>query len=216
VQWRMVDYKELPGNIGYVALNDFGSNDAVKQWGALLPKILATNGLILDLRLNGGGSSSIGYDILASLVTKPFLGSRQVMRTYNPTHRARGASLQFTEDPPTEVQPRGQGYGTKPIVVLTGPATYSAAEDFMVAWKNSRRGKTIGEPTGGSTGQPLFITLPGGGTARICTKRDTFPDGTEWVGKGIEPDIVIRPTIADVQAGKDPVLEAAIRAVTTN
>ena len=211
----VVDYKQLPDAIGYVALNDFGSNEAVKQWNALLPRILATNGLILDLRLNGGGSSNIGWDILASLVTEPFLGSRQVMRTYNPTLRARGASLQFVETAPSKIQPRDQGYGTKPIVVLTGPATYSAAEDFMVAWKNAKRGKTIGEPTGGSTGQPLFITLPGGGSARICTKRDTFPDGTEWVGKGIEPDIVVRPTVADIQAGRDPVVEAAIKAVTT-
>jgi C-terminal processing protease CtpA/Prc len=94
-------------------------------------------------------------------------------------------------------------------VVLSGPATFSAAEDFLVAWKNSGRGKVIGEPSGGSTGQPLVFQLPGGGSARVCTKRDTFPDGTEWVGKGIAPDILVRPTLADVRAGRDTVLEQA-------
>ena len=95
-------------------------------------------------------------------------------------------------------------------MVLSGPATFSAAEDFLVAWKNSGRGKIIGEASGGSTGQPLSFALPGGGSARVCTKKDMFPDGAEWVGKGIQPDIVVQATVADVQAGKDTVLNRAL------
>jgi C-terminal processing protease CtpA/Prc len=79
-----------------------------------------------------------------------------------------------------------------------------------VAWKNSARGKIVGEASGGSTGQPLFFELPGGGNARVCTKRDTYPDGTEWVGNGIAPDILVRPTVADIRAGRDTVLERAL------
>ena len=94
-------------------------------------------------------------------------------------------------------------------MLLIGPATFSAAEDFLVAWKNSDRGKIIGEPSAGSTGQPLFFQLPGGRSACVCTKRDTFPDGTEWVGKGIE-DILVRPTIADARTGRDTVLDRAV------
>jgi len=41
-------------------------------------------------------------------------------------------------------------------------------------------------------------------------KRDTFPDGTEWVGKGIEPDILVRPIAADVRVGRDTVLDRAV------
>jgi carboxyl-terminal processing protease len=118
--------------------------------------------------------------------------------------------MDFTEVPAEQVSPRPNGYTLKPVVVLSGPATYSAAEDFLVAWKNSGRGKIIGEPSGGSTGQPLSFALPGGGTARVCTKKDMFPDGAEWVGKGIEPDILVRATVADVQAGRDPVLNRAL------
>jgi C-terminal processing protease CtpA/Prc len=89
-------------------------------------------------------------------------------------------------------------------------ATFSAADGFLVAWKNSGRAKIVGKPNGGSTGQLLSITLPGGGTARVCTKKDTFPDGTEWVGKGIVPDILVHPALADVQAGRDTALERAL------
>src|SRR2546430_16836456 len=96
--------------------------------------------------------------------------------------------------PPDEIQPREGPRFSRPVAVLIGPATFSAAEDFLVAWKNSGRGKTIGEPSGGSTGLPLSFQLPGGGSARVCTKRDTFPDGTEWVGKGIEADVLGRAT----------------------
>jgi carboxyl-terminal processing protease len=68
----------------------------------------------------------------------------------------------------------------------------------------------VGEPTGGSTGQPLMFNLPGGGLARVCTKRDTYPDGREFVGVGIQPQVLVRPTVEDFRAGRDTVLEAAL------
>ena len=206
-----LDWRMLPqGNVAYVALNDFGANDLVKLWSEAFPKISTASAIILDVRLNGGGSSSIGFEVIRSLVDRPVPTSRQVMRRYNPTDRARGTLMEWTELPADELQVRAGSHYSGPVVVLIGPATFSAAEDFLVAWKNSGRGKMIGEPSGGSTGQPLFFQLPGGGSARVCTKRDTFPDGTEWVGKGIEPDILVRPTVADIRAGRDTVLERAL------
>lgn len=208
--WRILPQ----GNIAYVALNDFGTNDLVKQWSQAFPKISAASAIILDLRLNSGGSSDIGYEVIRSLVDRPVPASRQVMRRYNPTDRARGTLMEWTELPADNIQPSEGPHFSGPVAVLLGPATFSAAEDFLVAWKNSNRGKMIGEPSGGSTGQPLYFQLPGGGSARVCTKRDTFPDGTEWVGKGIEPDILVRPTVADVRAGRDTVLERAVGFLT--
>lgn len=206
-----LDWRILPqGNIAYVALNDFSTEDLVKRWTDAMPKLFAASALVLDVRLNGGGSSDIGYEVIRTLVDRPVPTSRQVMRQYNPTDRARGSLMEWTELPAENIDPREGTRFHGPVVVLTGPATYSAAEDFLVAWKNSGRGKTVGEPSGGSTGQPLSFQLPGGGSARVCTKRDTFPDGTEWVGKGIDPDILVRPTFAEVRAGTDTVLERAV------
>jgi C-terminal processing protease CtpA/Prc len=99
------------------------------------------------------------------------------------------------------------------VALLVGPRTFSAAEDFAMAFDVMKRGILVGEATAGSTGQPLVFDLPGGGTARICVKRDSYPDGREFVGKGIQPTIVVAPTVADLRAGRDPVLERAVAAL---
>ncbi|WP_432378347.1 S41 family peptidase [Duganella sp. P38] len=97
-----------------------------------------------------------------------------------------------------------------PVAVLTGPQTYSAGEDFVLSFTIMQRGLTIGEATGGSTGQAINFTLPGGGAARVCAKRDTYPDGREFVGAGVAPSVEVRQTVAGLRAGRDPVLERAL------
>ncbi len=67
-----------------------------------------------------------------------------------------------------------------------------------------------GGATGGGPGRPRSIGLAGGGKARICVKRDTYPDGTAFVGKGIAPDVEAHQTVAALRAGQDPVLERAV------
>jgi hypothetical protein len=65
-------------------------------------------------------------------------------------------------------------------------------------------------PTAGSTGQPLFIDLPGEGSARICTKRNIMIDGSEFIGKGIQPDKLGSEPVSDVRAGVGSALEVAL------
>ena len=55
-----------------------------------------------------------------------------------------------------------------------------------------------------------MFTLPGGGTARVCAKRDYYADGREFIGVGIIPDIQVRPTVKGIASEKDEVLEAAL------
>lgn len=99
-----------------------------------------------------------------------------------------------------------------PVVVLAGNGTASAAEDFLVTLRQlpDRDIPVIGQTSFGSTGQPLPLELPGGLSARICTKRDTFRDGTDFVGSGITPDIEIVPTVEDIVRGRDVVLAKAL------
>ena len=78
----------------------------------------------------------------------------------------------------------------------------------------SKRGIKIGQTTGGSTGQPLFFDLTKNGFARICTKKDVYPDGKEFIGVGIKPDIEVRETVLSIQEHKDIVLEKAIEQLT--
>jgi C-terminal processing protease CtpA/Prc len=81
-----------------------------------------------------------------------------------------------------------------PTTLLIGHNTASAAEDFLIYADNQKHMTKIGENSFGSTGQPLFIELPGGGYARICTKKDTYPNGREFVGFGVKPDIIVKNT----------------------
>jgi C-terminal processing protease CtpA/Prc len=69
------------------------------------------------------------------------------------------------------------------------------------------RGLIIGMPSGGSTGNPIGFVFPGGGGVMFCSKKDTYPDGTEFVGVGIVPDIEVRETVSSflskVETGND-------------
>lgn len=76
-------------------------------------------------------------------------------------------------------------------------------------------GVIIGEPTGGSTGQPLSFRLPGGGTGRVCTLQTRYADGRDFVGNGVQPKVRVTPTLADFRAGKDTVLDAALAYLRT-
>lgn len=96
-----------------------------------------------------------------------------------------------------------------PTVILTGNDTGSAAEDFLIYADGQKHITKIGEKTNGSTGQPLLIELPGGGSALICTKKATYKDGREFVGVGIKPDIEVIKTVPDFLKDKDPALEKA-------
>ncbi len=61
----------------------------------------------------------------------------------------------------------------------------SERRDFLVAYDQMRRGAIFGEPTAGSTGQPLFFRLPGGGSARVRSKHDSYADGREFDAIGV-------------------------------
>jgi C-terminal processing protease CtpA/Prc len=96
-----------------------------------------------------------------------------------------------------------------PTALLIGHNTASAAEDFLIFADNQKHMIKIGEKTFGSTGQPYSFDLVGGATARICTKKDTYPDGREFIGYGIKPDIEVKQTVEDYLLKKDPVLAKA-------
>ena len=97
-----------------------------------------------------------------------------------------------------------------PCVLLTSRNTLSAAEDFVAMFKSTRRGAIIGEPTQGSTGTPLNLRLSCGGRARVCSIGYRLLDGTEFIGSGIQPDVLLPMRTDDYAAGKDTVLEHAL------
>jgi len=205
-------YRPQPADIVYIALNSCSSEDAVKQFDKIFEeKIRKAKGLIIDVRENNGGSTAIGYAIIGRLIDKPLKASVARTRQYLPALRAFGREAKsWHKLGENEVRPRGEHPYSGPVIVLTGPATVSAAEDFLVPLKASKRATLVGERTAGSTGMPMFVNVGGGVQARICTKRDTYPDGSDFVGIGVIPDIEVHPTQRDITNGKDRVLEEGL------
>jgi carboxyl-terminal processing protease len=203
-----VEYKILPGNVSYLAINSFATDTGSKVFKEKYPEISQSKALIIDLRNNGGGSSD--WQILRYLIREPQLIHKMYTRQYNASFRAWG-QLQGTWGNTNGIGPVKDQLFSKPVILLISARTFSAAEDFAAAFKSLKRGLIIGEPSGGSTGQPLGFQLPGGLSARVCTKRDQYPDGSDFVGKGIAPDIVVLPTVSDIRKGIDTQLGAALK-----
>lgn len=199
----------LKDSIALIALNSFSSDKVAEEFLKDFDKISRATAIVFDVRNNGGGSGSVGLKILSCLTPKPFLTTSYHTRDYRPTFRAWGRP-EGKYSSGSSCQPDGKHCYDKPVYILTSPKTFSAAEDFVMTFDAMHRGLILGEPTGGSTGQPLFFYLPGGGNARVCTKRNTYPDGKEFVGVGIQPNISVKQTVRDFREGKDTVLETAL------
>jgi carboxyl-terminal processing protease len=211
-QQPALEFRMMENDIAYVSVNSFGSDTVVKEFDKVFPQILGAKGLIIDVRNNGGGSSDIGYSLIARLIDKP-ITQTSVWRTrdYRPVFRAWDRPMPLFEGGDSGVvEPRGERPFSGPVAVLIGPHTYSAAEDFLVPLKMSGRARLVGTPTGGSTGQPLIVEVYGA-YARICTKWDRMPDGTEFVGVGVQPDVPVELTRQAIAAGRDLVLERAVQ-----
>ncbi|WP_369934487.1 S41 family peptidase [Xanthomonas tesorieronis] len=187
---------------------------SVKALAQDLDRVLAAPGLILDLRGNGGGNTRFGLSILRFVADSPLPQVRSVMRDNGSSlQQARsGRLIEWLPVRDAVLTPEPRAY-KGPVAMLVDAATFSAGEDTAAVFHLMRRGPLVGQATGGSTGQPLTLALPGGGSARICVKRDSYPDGSDFVGVGVLPDIVASRTIADVREGKDAVLERAVAAL---
>lgn len=215
---ELLSVKWYDTNIAYVGLNSFSDWEVSSTFTERIPQLKKAKALIIDLRKNGGGNSRIGKVILHHLTNDTiFYGPKTQSRLHIPTLKAWNRDKYYYDFP---YSPDTLGIGDRkllkksrivvPTAVLIGHGTASAAEDFLIYADNQKHMTKIGEPTYGSTGQPLMFDLPNGGIARVCTKKDTYPDGREFVGIGIQPDIMVTKSLSDYIENNDPVLKKAI------
>ena len=214
---ELLEFKWYPNQTAYISLNSFSDWEITEMFRKKNKELKHAKSLIIDLRNNGGGNTSIGKVILHYLTEDTiFYGSKSQTRQHIATFKAWGKDSYFYDLP---YSPDTLGSGDKkllrnkrivvPTVLLIGHGTASAAEDFLIYADKQKHMTKIGEPTYGSTGQPLSFNLPEGGIARVCTKKDTYPDGREFVGVGIQPDILVSKSLTDYLENRDPVLEKA-------
>jgi hypothetical protein len=193
----------LPGDIGYMRLQAFGSIED------LLPAAFTflgnTGALIIDLRGNGGGMPS---NFVASYLL-PEDSIHLVTIYWNDR----------TDKFYTQRTLKGPRYLDKPVYLLTDKGTFSSAEEFAYDLQQLKRVTIVGEATGGGANP--------GGTMPVYT----FPDSSRlelyvslahvehaiskgnWEGVGVQPDVAVKSADAlqkahalalDYLAAKEP------------
>jgi C-terminal processing protease CtpA/Prc len=223
--WRFVEWNliaqhlvstRLENGVRYVAIPSFGEPRFTDEFLALVDSTATdgTRALVIDLRYNLGGNSRDAEAMIAGLIDKP--AATAIMRYPHrvPALRAWGEPEPWSEKS-WEVAPRAGRRFAGPIVILTAGATNSTAEDFALMLRGAGRAVLVGGPTAGSSGNALVVPLPGGGQLRVSTFAARCPDGTQYVGRGLMPDVPVAPTAADVRDGLDPVLERGVATART-
>jgi C-terminal processing protease CtpA/Prc len=198
-----------------VEIPNFDHEKASEDFIALIDNLDETvvKGMIIDVRYNVGGSSSIVRPIVACLIDQTVTSPIMKFRHFIGAYEAWGKEP-IWETASNQTQPRDGKRYLGPLVVLTGGLTHSSSEDFAIELRTGGRAALVGQTTSGSAGHGLESSLPGGGTLRVSTFTALIPGGEEYVGVGVVPDAEVWPTREDLAAGRDAVLERAVELLT--
>jgi hypothetical protein len=175
----------LTPRIGYLKVSSFPPPFLMTdRYAAAMNELADTDGLIVDLRDNGGG----GPDTVALLVSYFVDGRTRLNDIWD---RDTGISTPYW----TQDKLDGKRYGgTRPVIILAGPGTKSAGEDFAYTMQAMKRATVVGERTWGGAhparpyrlGEHFFAVIPSRRTISPITR-------TNWEGTGVIPDIAAAP-----------------------
>ncbi|MBR1850045.1 MAG: S41 family peptidase [Bacteroidales bacterium] len=188
------------GKVIYVRYSSFSnsvSTEALKLVAARYPH---AEGMVLDMRQNGGGSISNIWEILSFLPGNNQLLYRTQIKS-GPAHDA------FA--PPEEVRaPASEQPYVEPVVLLTDRGSYSATSMFALCCRSYPTVTTVGDTTGGGLGLPKGRQLPNGWYVRYSVSRILSPEGKNFEN-GVPPDVVVTLDPMAVASGVDNVIEHA-------
>lgn len=183
---RSVEQVErLTPRIGYLKLAGFPPAFLMAdRYAAAMNELADTDGLIVDLRSNGGGAPD-GVALLVSY----FVDQRT--RLNDIWDRDTGATKQYW----TEDKLDGKRYGgKKPVIILAGAGTKSAGEDFAYTMQAAKRATVVGERTWGGAHPTRPYRLAEHFLALIPSQRTISPiTRTNWEGVGVVPDVAAKP-----------------------
>jgi hypothetical protein len=189
--------------LGFLRMGGFASSSEGSQraLAATLDQALRDGtGVIIDLRPANAGSEVDALLVATRFVTAGGVVATTEARLRDGTTTPAGESV---------VNPMPTGPYPGPVVVLVGPGTSGPAE-LLATILASLPGVTIvGEPTAGSPRAPLVRTLPNGWVLGVPNTA-VFVGDLSVVGLPLQPDVPAALTGADVAAGNDPGLEAAL------
>lgn len=205
------------GGVGYLRIHSFDGyskhSEFVKQVDVLemaLDRIFADSskltGLVIDVRINGGGSDVFGISIASRLATQDYLAYSKVTRNdiRDADHR--------TPPQPVMVHVSQRPGFRGPVVLLTSADSVSAAETFTMALLDRQPHVTrMGANTQGVFSDVLGRRLPNGWTFGLPNEIYLTEDGKAFDGPGVPPDVEVPIFPAeDLANGRDSALDKAL------
>jgi carboxyl-terminal processing protease len=192
------------GNIAILRLDAFTQSVAI-EFAKDLPSVLeGAEGIVLDLRGNGGGDAEAMADVASLFLDEGTNLGKFADRS--------GASFELQTFPKRLWRSSAASPTKLPLVVLTSENTSSAAEILAATLQAKGRAQVLGS---GTCGCVLAIrnrhALPDGGVLDVSEFDYKTAGGVRLEGAGIKPDKVIALTRSDVYSRHDRALERALK-----
>jgi len=187
---------EIFNNIGYIYLSTFTEGNWINDFDFILNYMKNTEGLILDVRNNGGGSGS----------TTDFVISRFISQAIQ--ERIIFSDGRYRE---WAVYPNSNLTYKNDVVILINGSSFSAAEMFPDLMRQLSNVTIVGDTTGGGGGSNDIYYLPSGKRIKMPNCYFTRLDSSMVEWNGIIPDVVVEQTETDKKNGTDKQLEMAIK-----
>ena len=198
VAWAITEDK-----IGFLAISGWNNDRIPSQCDQVLNRMRNTRGLIVDVRLNGGGSEDLAREVAGRFLKSSFVYAFSQFRN-GPKH------TDLTRRFEREVGPRGPWRYDRPVVLLIGQKCMSSNESFVAMMSGDPDAIIMGDHTCGSSGNPEIIKLPLNMTVSVPRWVDYLPDGTALDERGFQPQVKFEPTPGAFDGQRDDLLSAAL------
>ena len=191
--------KLLPGNVGYADLSLL----TPAMTDSMFELFKNTKGIILDDR---GYPQGTAWSIAPRLSATPMLAAVFQRPLVTSPDTLQWSTFHFVQLTPA---------GTKPVyrgktILLVDERTISQAEHTGLFFEAANKTTIIGSPTMGANGDVTTVALVGGMYATFTGHDVRHADGRQLQRVGLQPSVVVRPTISGIRAGRDEVLERAL------
>jgi carboxyl-terminal processing protease len=168
----------------------------------------ACRGMVLDLRGNTGGMGA-----MLGGVAGHFLEHRDTLGLM----RTRRATLAFVANPRrVTADARAVRPFAGPLAVLIDEGSASASEVFAGGMQALGRARVFGRTSMGAVLGATWDRLPNGDVLYHALGDFSLPGGRRLEGRGVAPDDSVTASRADLLAGRDPALDAALHWITVS